>query len=564
MSTNNAAYKLDKVAIRMVQEPPLYSTEPMDSPKAAAKLLSDILRDYDREVFCVVSLDTRLRPINLNIASMGTLNASLVHPREVFKAAILSNASSILLAHNHPSGTLTPSREDIQLTDQLVKLGELMQMPVHDHIIIGDRNAYYSFKERDVIRIERPLYAEKPEDISFEGTVAEPASAYAGRKTYDREEAAKKRQETLAVITDKLENGVRAIFDSSSYKAYLKTMSKFHHYSLNNTLLIAMQCPGASLVAGYQSWQKDHGRHVKKGAKGIQILAPAPYRTTIEQDVIDKKTQQKVLDAQGNPLKETIEVERASFRVATVFDISMTEGKELPTFGVDELKGAVDRYEDMKEALIAASPVPVIFEDIKGGAKGFYSTETNDVHIKQGMSELQTLKTLVHEISHASLHSPAYAQAHPDAEKKDRHTKEVEAESIAYCVLQHYNGLGEDDSLDTGEYSFAYIAGWSSGKEIPELRDSLQTIRDTADALITEIDGRLLEKQRAAEIETHSTEEKSASVHKELSASAEAAGILSGLKGLAELKEQQKEHKSQAAHDVPVKGKISVRKELSR
>ena len=497
MSTNNHVYKLDKVAIRMVKEPPLYSTDPVDSPDAAARLLSDALREYDREVFCVVSLDARLRPININIASMGTLNASLVHPREVFKAAILSNASSILLAHNHPSADLTPSQEDIKTTEQLTLLGTYLQIPVHDHIIVGDRDSYYSFKEQSLMKIERHPYAENMENIvDFGGTVSEPSAVYAAGRHYDPAEAARKRQETMAAITEKLENGVRAIFDSSSYKAYLKTMSKFHHYSLNNTLLIAMQCPGASLVAGYQSWQKDHGRHVKKGAKGIQILAPAPYKTKIEQDVIDKNTHQKVLDAQGNPLKETVEVERASFRVATVFDISMTEGKELPTIGVDELKGAVDRFEDMKEALIAASPVPVIFEDIEGGAKGFYSTATNDIHVKQGMSELQTLKTLVHEISHAALHSPAYAQAHPDAEKKDRHTKEVEAESIAYCVLQHYNGLGDDDSLDTAEYSFAYIAGWSSGKEVPELRASLQTIRDTADTLITEIDGRLAEISR--------------------------------------------------------------------
>ena len=183
MAESNAVYKLDQVAIRMVKEPPLYSTDPMDSPEAAARLLSDFLRDYDREVFCVVALDARLRPININIASMGTLNASLVHPREVFKAAILSNASSLLLAHNHPSGDLTPSREDIQTTDQLVQLGDLLQIPVHDHIIVGDRNAYYSFKEQSMMEIKRHPYAERPEDISFSGTVAEPAAAYASGKT---------------------------------------------------------------------------------------------------------------------------------------------------------------------------------------------------------------------------------------------------------------------------------------------------------------------------------------------------------------------------------------------
>ena len=304
----------------------------------------------------------------------------------------------------------------------------------------------------------------------------------------------------MAAITDRLERGVKELFDSESYKAYLRTMSKFHHYSLNNTILIALQCPEASLVAGYKAWQKDHGRYVKKGEKGIRIIAPAPYKAKVEQDVIDRSTHERILDAQGNPVKETVEVERAGFRISTVFDISQTEGKELPSVGVDELTGSVAKYEDMKAALIAASPVPVIFEAVDGGAKGFYSMATNDVHVKQGMSEIQTIKTMIHEISHATLHSPDYAKDHPDEAKKDRHTKEVEAESIAYCVLQHYDALSAaDNSLDTAEYSFAYIAGWSSGKEVPELRASLQTIRDTADELITEIDGRLAEISRERE-----------------------------------------------------------------
>ena len=494
MAESNVVYKLDQVAIRMVKEPPLYSTDPMDSPEAAARLLSDFLRDYDREVFCVVALDARLRPININIASMGTLNASLVHPREVFKAAILSNASSLLLAHNHPSGDLTPSREDIQTTDQLVQLGNLLQIPVHDHIIVGDRNAYYSFKEQSMMEIKRHPYAERPEDISFSGTVAEPSAAYASGKTYNRAEAVKKRSDAIAAITEKLENGVRALFESDAYKAYLRTMAKFHHYSLNNTILIAMQKPEATLVAGYQAWQKNHGRHVKKGEKGIQILAPAPYKTKIEQDVIDKNTHQRVLDAQGNPVKETVEVERAAFRVTTVFDVSQTEGKELPSIGVDELSGNVEQYGQFRQVLIETSPVPIVFEEVKGGAKGFYSPASNDIHVQTGMSEVQTLKTMIHEIAHAMLHSPEYAKTHPEDEKKDRHTKEVEAESIAYSVCQHYG-------IDTSDYSFAYVAGWSSGKETPELKSSLQTIRDTADTLISEIDGRMEEQHRNIEAE---------------------------------------------------------------
>ncbi len=491
---DNHLYTLDKVAIRMVKEPPLYSTEPIDSPGAAARLLSDFLKGFDRELFCVVTLDTGLRPINISIVSMGTLEMSLVHPREVFKTAILSNAHSILLAHNHPTGNLAPSGADEIVTEQFTRLGELLEIPLQDHIIVGSRESYYSIMLKTEIRIDRHPYEESSDEPSYsESMVKEPPASFASGTVSDYHSNAARKRESMAQIAEKLESGVKALFETDAYKAYLKTMSKFHRYSLNNTILIAMQKPDATLVAGYQTWQKDHGRYVKKGEKGIQILAPAPYRTKIEQDKIDSRTHCTVLDEYGNPVKETIEVERAAFRVATVFDISQTEGKELPTIGVDELTGAVDRFDDMKTALISASPVPVIFEDIEGGAKGFYSAVTNDIHIKQDMSELQILKTLIHEIAHVALHSPAFSHAHPDAEKKDRHTREVEAESIAYCVLQHYNGLIDDNSLDTAEYSFAYIAGWSSGKEVPELRSSLQTIRDTSDTLITEIDGRLSE-----------------------------------------------------------------------
>ena len=494
-------YMLDQVAIRLVKEPPLYSAEPISSPKDAARLLADTLSEYDREVFCVICMDIKNRPINLNIASMGTLNYSLVHPREIFKAAILSNAAGMMLAHNHPSGDLTPSTDDIALTDRMAKLGNLMGIPVLDHVIIAGRDSYYSFKENVVLRIEREEYATRPEDITFVPAVAEPAAAYASAppsavrkasKSYDRATAAQKRSEAIAAITDKLESGVKALFESDAYKSYLRTMSKFHSYSLNNTILIAMQKPEATLIAGYQAWQKDHGRYVRKGEKGIQIIAPAPYKTKIEQDVIDQHTHQKMLDAQGNPIKETVEIERASFRIATVFDVSQTEGKELPSIGVNELTGSVEQFDLMKQILIDTSPVPIVFEEIKGGAKGFYNTAANDVHVQTGMSDIQTLKTMIHEITHATLHSTQYTNEHPDEEKKDRFTKEVEAESVAYSVCQHYG-------IDTSDYSFAYVAGWSTGKDTPELRASLQIIRDTADALITEIDGRLAEKQHATE-----------------------------------------------------------------
>lgn len=521
--TPGKIYSMDKVAIRMVKEPPLYSTEPIRTPEDAVRVINNFLKDYDREVFCVVALDTRMRPININIASMGTLDSAIVHPREVLKPLILSNASSMLLAHNHPSGDIEPSREDIAITDRLVQLGTLLDIPVRDHVIIGGGDHYYSFLERDALPVKKPTYARSPEEISFTGVKEK-------GKSYSKEEAAQKRAASMQAITEKLEKGVREIFTSESYTQYLKTMTKFHHYSLNNTLLIAMQKPDATLVAGYRAWQKDHGRNVKMGEKGIQILAPAPYKKTIEQDVLNPSTGQKLLDADGNPRKETVEVEYAAFRIATVFDVSQTEGKELPSFGVDELTGSVEKYGDLLQALIDTAPVPVVFDEIKDGAKGYYSPSGNEIHVQTGMSELQTIKTLIHEISHASIHSPEYAAAHPD-EKKDRHTKEVEAESIAYCVCRYLGG--PEGEIDTSDYSFAYVASWSSGKDVPELRASLQTIRDTADALITEIEGRmkLIQKDREA----------GTVAEKPIAYTAGLAVGLSGTSGIRKLKEKSLE-----------------------
>ena len=375
-------YKLDRVAIRMVKEPPLYSSEPLRSPEAAVKVIADMLRQYDREAFCIVNLRNDLSPINMNIVSTGTLNASLAHPREILKSAVLSNASATMLFHNHPSGNLMPSREDTEITDRMSKLFALADMPLLDHIIIGNGDQYYSFKENSVMPIGTQMFARDPAEIKFEN-VAEPVVS---EKRGSYHTTPEQRQEKIKQITDKLEQGVHQIFESDNYRAYLSTMAKFHSYSLNNTILIAMQKPGATLVAGYTAWQKDHDRHVKKGEKGIQIIAPSPYKVKQERDALDPKTGKPQMDAQGNPLKEIIEVERPAFKVATVFDISQTEGKELPSIGVNELSGGVEGYEVLFDALKATCPVPIAFEDIPSGAKGYYHTEEHRIALQEGMS----------------------------------------------------------------------------------------------------------------------------------------------------------------------------------
>ena len=303
---------------------------------------------------------------------------------------------------------------------------------------------------------------------------------------------ARTEKQKVKEITDRLEEGLKELFEGEKYKSYLNTMSKFHNYSANNIQLIEMQCPDATYVAGYKAWQRNFERHVNKGERGIRILAPAPYKIKEEQEKIDPVTNEPVLDRDGMPVMEEVEIKIPAFRVVTVFDYSQTDGKELPGLGVNELHGNVERYQDFMEALSRVSPVPIRYEEMEGDRKGYFIDLSRPIAIKEGMSETQTAKTGVHEVAHAKLHAKEVEQE--TGTIKDRETKEVEAESIAYTVCQHFG-------IDTSDYSFGYIAGWSSGKEMPELKSSLDTIRRTSSELIKGIEAQLLEieKERAAE-----------------------------------------------------------------
>ena len=295
-------------------------------------------------------------------------------------------------------------------------------------------------------------------------------------------------------ITDKLEQGIKELFESERFKEYLKTMSKFYNYSFNNTLLIAMQKPDATLIAGYTAWQRNFDRHVMKGEKGIKILAPAPYKVQEEREKLDPATQKPVLDKDGKPVTETVEVTRPAFKVVSVFDVSQTDGKALPDIAVDELTGSVENYAAFFDALKELSPAPIAFENITDGAKGYFSHVENRIAIQEGMSEIQTIKTAIHEIAHAKLHAVTPGEKVAPEDKKDRRTKEVEAESVAYTVCQRYG-------IETSDYSFGYIAGWSSDKETKELKGSLETIRKTAAEMITGIDEKLKERLAVKEQE---------------------------------------------------------------
>lgn len=586
-------YRLNQVAIRMVEMPPLLSDVPMDGPEAAVKVMADMLKDYDREVVAIVNLQTDGKPINMNVVSMGALDQSIAHPREILKSTILSNASAIMLVHNHPSNKLQPSMDDIATTARVKQLCDLIGVKFLDHIIVGPGRDYYSFHQKQQIPLSSLKLTNNLEDIELEGfrvaentavkeekktvtlTVAEcsefhnmgefhenitsvaeavakfkeiphermhgipaigirvadlknpedsvemdvligqridldmlryvpdiaenwqaqqmiaalihdmPEAQIEGeipeniQKKIDWIESRDKRADELHQITDKLEKGVKDVFQSDKYKQFLNVMAKFPRYSVNNTMLIMMQRPDAQLCQSFTGW-KQMGRYVKKGEKGISILAPAPYKIEREQTKLDEKGR-PVFDADGEPVKGKVEVTIRAFKVVKTFDLSQTDGKELPTIGPSELVGNIEGYPKLLQALQEISPVPVSFELIDGDAKGFYHLEDKKIVVQDGMSEVQTIKTLLHEMAHQKLHDKDNV---PEAKDISRNGKEVEAESVAYVVCQHYG-------INTSDYSFSYVAGWSEGKETPELKASLDKIRQTASEFIYQIDQRM-------------------------------------------------------------------------
>lgn len=586
-------YRLNQVAIRMVEMPPLLSDVPMDGPEAAVKVMADMLKDYDREVVAIVNLQTDGKPINMNVVSMGALDQSIAHPREILKSTILSNASAIMLVHNHPSNKLQPSMDDIATTARVKQLCDLIGVKFLDHIIVGPGRDYYSFHQKQQIPLSSLKLTNNLEDIELEGfrvaentavkeekktvtlTVAEcsefhnmgefhenitsvaeavakfkeippermhgipaigirvadlknpedsvemdvligkridldmlryvpdiaenwqaqqmiaalihdmPEAQIEGeipeniQKKIDWIESRDKRADELHQITDKLEKGVKDVFQSDKYKQFLNVMAKFPRYSVNNTMLIMMQRPDAQLCQSFTGW-KQMGRYVKKGEKGISILAPAPYKIEREQTKLDEKGR-PVFDADGEPVKEKVEVTIRAFKVVKTFDLSQTDGKELPTIGPSELMGNIEGYPKLLQALQEISPVPVSFELIDGDAKGFYHLEDKKIVVQDGMSEVQTIKTLLHEMAHQKLHDKDNV---PEAKDISRNGKEVEAESVAYVVCQHYG-------INTSDYSFSYVAGWTEGKETPELKASLDKIRQTASEFIYQIDQKM-------------------------------------------------------------------------
>lgn len=497
------ADKLEQVAIRMVEQPPLYSNEPMNNPDVAIRVMNEFLSQMDRELFCIVNLQADLTPINMNIVSVGSLNEALINPREIFKSAILSNAHSMMLIHNHPSGNLTPSTSDIQTTARMQELGELMGISLVDHIITGRNGNYYSFRDKGEFPDSRVRFSTRVEDIDLtKGMVTEATAPY--EEVTDTKEKGDVRDiptvQTATIplpvqgkdmdsIMQSLESGVEELFTSNRYQEFLKTMAKFHNYSFNNTMLIAMQRPDATLVTSYKNWQS-MGRQVMKGEKGITIIAPAPYKKMKEKEVLDEN-QRPIMGTDGKPKTEQVEVTVPHFKAVTVFDIAQTSGEPIQTLAPELLTAAVQDFDSFMQAIQKISPVPIRFDEIDGNANGYYHNADKEIVIKKGLSKSQTLKTAIHETVHAKLHDKEIMESL--GVEKDRLTKEVEAESVAYCVCSSFG-------LDTSDYSFPYIAGWSSSREMKEMKASMDVIRKTAgemiDQLTEELEIILEEKQK--------------------------------------------------------------------
>lgn len=437
-----------------------------DPETAAAFFHSVMEKAHDRESFIVAFLNTRNRVIDYDVVSVGSINSSIVHPREVFRNAILNKANAILVCHNHPTGNLSPSQDDISATNKLTEAGRMLGIAVMDHIIITgiNKDDAYSFKQNSLM--------EEPEIYLADSAISEQAASY------------KTTKEKMKEITDKLEDGIRDIFESGKYQSYLQTMSKFHKYSFSNNILIALQRPDATLVAGFNKWREQFGRNVIKGERGIRIIAPSPYKVKRPVEKLDPGTRQPVKDASGAVITEEEEVTIPMFRVVTVFDVAQTEGKPLPQIA-EPLGDDVDRYSLLLEALRKSSPVPIRFAEMHDNVDGVFSQDKQLITIREGMSEAQTVSAVIHEIAHGKLHSRqkvADRESEQTVEKRqpDRRTKEVEAESVSFVVCSQFG-------IETGENSFGYIAAWSENKEIPELKASLERISSTSAELIDDM-----------------------------------------------------------------------------
>lgn len=505
-------YRLNQVAIRMVEMPPLLSDVPMDGPEAAVKVMADMLKDYDREVVAIVNLQTDGKPINMNVVSMGALDQSIAHPREILKSTILSNASAIMLVHNHPSNKLQPSMDDIATTARVKQLCDLIGVKFLDHIIVGPGRDYYSFHQKQQIPLSSLKLTNNLEDIELEGfRVAENTAVKEEKKTVTLTVAECSEFHNMGEFHENITSVAEAV---AKFKEI--PPERMHGIPAIGIRVADLKNPEDSVEMDVligkridldmlryvpdiaENWQAQQmiaalihdmpeaqieGEIPENIQKKIDWIESRDKRADELHQITDKLDEKgrPVFDADGEPVKEKVEVTIRAFKVVKTFDLSQTDGKELPTIGPSELVGNIEGYPKLLQAIQEISPVPVSFELIDGDAKGFYHLEDKKIVVQDGMSEVQTIKTLLHEMAHEKLHDKDNV---PEAKDISRNGKEVEAESVAYVVCQHYG-------INTSDYSFSYVAGWSEGKETPELKASLDKIRQTASEFIYQIDQKM-------------------------------------------------------------------------
>ena len=507
-----------QVRLRLSEAGSLYSSKEITNDVRAAEVMSDVLAQMDREYICVVNLDTKNRPINYNIVSIGDINTAIVPIQNIFKSTILSNSARIMLMHNHPSGDLTPSIQDMNLTKRVYQIGNLMNLPLVDHVIVaGGSGQTYSLLENypELFRMSEAVTQE-----IMQGIVQEETAVYGGQRSGKVSSAGKdepdgthqyktkedRQKEALDDVSKQIEEGIRKVFSNDNYWDYLKVVSRFHTYSFNNTVLIAAQKPDATLCAGFNAWKFKYGRHVKKGEKGIRIISPVKIKETVQEEKTDPDTGQPVFNEDGQLAATPKVVWKQRFRASTVFDIGQTEGNPVPEnlqMELRQLTSTQEGFDAFMAGLGDISHCQFRYAEMPEGPDSFYDADSREIVIREGMEPGETLKAAVREASQQLLLDRE--QAGNRTADKTPETRELEAASAAYIICDHFG-------LDTSDFSFPSLDSWSTGQDLKALRESGNAIRGTASQVIRSVEYQLQDLQKEME-ETRENLPEHASAH---------------------------------------------------
>ena len=491
-----------QVRLRLSEAGSIYSSKEITNDVRAAEVMSDVLAQMDREYVCVVNLDTKNRPINFNIVSIGDINTAIVPIQNIFKSTILSNSARIMLMHNHPSGDLTPSMQDMNLTKRVYQIGNLMNLPLVDHVIVaGGSGQTYSLLENypELFRMSEAVTQE-----IMQGIVQEETAVYGGQRSGKVSSAGKdepdgthqyktkedRQKEALDDVSKQVEEGIRKVFSNDNYRDYLKVVSRFHTYSFNNTVLIAAQKPDATLCAGFNAWKFKYGRHVKKGEKGIRIISPVKVKETVQEEKTDPNTGQPVFNEDGQLAATPKVVWKQRFRASTVFDIGQTEGNPVPEnlqMELRQLTSTQEGFDAFMAGLGDISHCQFRYAEMPEGPDSFYDAVSREIVIREDMEPGDMLKAAVREVSQLLLLDRE--QAGNRSADKTQETRELEAASAAYIICDHFG-------IDTSDFSFPSLDSWSAGQDLKALRESGNTIRGTASQVIRSVEYQLQDLQK--------------------------------------------------------------------